>query len=95
LFRGVWGAGVPSVKGPCLADEAADGDDGVGEVEERVDDGFAALVAALEAVEAVVPGVGPLNVPALPGLDRALLPLCAISPFMPRDVSSPRVLCES
>jgi hypothetical protein len=44
------GAGVPSVLGPCLADEPTDGDDGVGEVEERVDDRFAALVAALEAV---------------------------------------------
>ena len=29
-----------------------------------------ALVAALQAVEAVVPGVCPLNMPPLPGLDR-------------------------
>jgi hypothetical protein len=30
-------AGVPSAQGPCLAYQAADGDDRVGEVEERVD----------------------------------------------------------
>jgi hypothetical protein len=64
------GPGVPSVGGPCLADWAADGDDRVSEVEERVDDLLAAFVAALQPVEGVVPGVGPLDVPALPGLDR-------------------------
>ncbi len=32
-------------------DEAADGDDGVGEVEERVDDVLAALVAALQPID--------------------------------------------
>ena len=69
------GPGVPSVEGPCLADQAADGDDRVGEVEERVDDLLAALVAALQPVEGVVPGVGPLDVPALPGLDRGLVAL--------------------
>ena len=39
-----------SVKGPCLADEAADGDDGVGEVEEGVDGVLIGLVAALQPV---------------------------------------------
>src|ERR1700749_3504753 len=46
---------VPPVEGPCLADEPADGDDGVGEVEERLDDVLVAFVAALEPVEGVVP----------------------------------------
>ena len=58
-----------------LTDEATDGDDGVGEVEEGVDDVFVALVAALQAVEGVVPGVGALDMPALPGLDRGLIAL--------------------
>jgi hypothetical protein len=40
-----------------LADEATNGGDGVGEVEEGVDDFLAALVAALQPVEGVVPGV--------------------------------------
>jgi hypothetical protein len=44
-------SGVPSVEGPCLADEATQRDDGVGEVEERVDDGLFPLVAALGPVE--------------------------------------------
>jgi hypothetical protein len=51
-----------------LADHATDGDDGVGEVEVGVDDGFAAFVAALEPVEGVVPGVGSFDLPALAGL---------------------------
>jgi hypothetical protein len=42
-----------------LADEAADGAAGVGEVEEGIDDFLAALVAALQPVEGVVPGVSP------------------------------------
>ena len=71
----VWPGGCPTGRGPCLADQATDGDDGVGEVEERVDDVLAAFVAALQPVEAVVPGVGPLDVPALPGLDRGLVAL--------------------
>src|SRR5437764_14634701 len=66
---------VPPVEGPCLADEPADCDDRVGEVEERVDDVFVTFVAALQPVEGVVPGVGPLDVPALPGLDRGLVAL--------------------
>ena len=53
-------AAVPPVEGPCLADEPTDCDDGVGEVEERVDDFLAPFVAALEPAEAVMPGVGPL-----------------------------------
>jgi len=43
------GPGVSSVFGPCLADQAADGDDGVAEGEERVDDILAPLVASLQA----------------------------------------------
>src|SRR5689334_25256297 len=50
---------VPPGEGPCRADEPADGDDGVGEVEERLDDVLVAFVAALEPVEGVVPGVCP------------------------------------
>ena len=38
---------VPVVGRPCLADQAAYGDDGVGEVKEGVDDGGPALVAAV------------------------------------------------
>src|SRR5215207_9155667 len=59
-----YGSGVPAVRDPGLADEATDGDDRVCEVEERVDYGLAAFVAALEPVEGVVPGVGALDVPA-------------------------------
>ncbi len=58
-----------------MADQATDGDDRVGEVEERIDHDLASLVAALEPVEAVVPGVRPLDVPALSGLNRRLLAL--------------------
>src|ERR1700745_1862287 len=63
---------VPPVEGPCLADEATDGDDGVGEVEEGVDDILVAFVAALEAVEVVVPGVGAVDVAPLPGVSGGL-----------------------
>src|SRR2546430_1295578 len=68
-----WPGGRPPVGDPCLPDEATDGDDGVGEVEERVDDFLAPLVAALEAVEGVMPGVRPLDVPALSRLDGGLV----------------------
>src|SRR5690348_5465465 len=68
-------AAGPPVEGPCLADEPADCDDCVGEVEERVDDVFVAFVAALQPVEGVVPGVCPLDGPALSGLDRGLFAL--------------------
>jgi hypothetical protein len=53
----------PPADGPCLADEPADRDDGVGKVEERLDDVLVALVAALQQVK----GVGPLDA-AGPGL---------------------------
>jgi hypothetical protein len=64
------GAVVPPVGGPGEPDELAEGDDGVGQVEERSDDGLAAFVAALEPVEGVVPGVDALGGPAGAGLDR-------------------------
>jgi hypothetical protein len=51
------------------ADQATDGDDRVGEVEVRGDDGFSSFVAALQPVEAVVPGVRALHMPPLSGLD--------------------------
>src|SRR3981189_3266006 len=61
------------MSGPGLSDEATQGDDGVGEVEEGVDDDRSPFVATLQPVEAVVPRVGALHMPALPGLDRCLL----------------------
>jgi hypothetical protein len=60
------------VSRPCLSDEATHGDDRVGEIEEGVDDGGPALVAAGEAVEGVLPGVGALHVPPLARLNRRL-----------------------
>src|SRR5438105_9926705 len=69
------GPGVPSVRGPCLADQATDGDDGIGEVAEGVDDFLAPLVAALQPGEGVVPGVGPLDGPAPAGLNGCFLAL--------------------
>lgn len=51
------------------------GDDGVGEVEEGIDDGGPAFVAAGEAVEGVLPGVGPFDLPPLACLDGRLLAL--------------------
>jgi hypothetical protein len=71
----VFGAGVPAVGGSGAADQATDGDDRVGEVEEGFDDGLPPFVAAGEAVEGVVPGVGSLDMPPLGGLDRCLLTL--------------------
>jgi hypothetical protein len=59
--------------GPWAADQATDGDDRVGEVEESVDDALAPFGAAGESAEGLVPGVGPLDVPAPGGLDRCLL----------------------
>lgn len=78
-----------------MADEATHGDDGVGEVEERVDDDLAAFVAALQPVEGVVPGVAAFDVPALAGLDGALSPLCAMSPVRLRLARVSRVLVSS
>ncbi|MFE4016952.1 hypothetical protein ACFXPZ_05885 [Streptomyces sp. NPDC059101] len=45
---------------PGSADQAADGDDRVGEVEEGFDDGDPPFEAACEPVEGVLPGVGAL-----------------------------------
>ena len=81
--------------GPCLADQATHGDDRVGEVEERVDDCLAALVAALEPVERVVPGICPLDMPALAGLDGCLLTLVRDLARQPPLGESVRVLPES
>ena len=64
------GAGVASVEGPSFPDQASDGDDRVGEIEEGVDVDRSPFVAALELVDAGVPWVGAVQVPALPGLDR-------------------------
>jgi hypothetical protein len=44
------GPAFPSVGDPGLPDQAADGDDRVGEVEEGVDDILVSLVAALQPV---------------------------------------------
>jgi hypothetical protein len=67
--------GAPAVEGPGFADEGTQGDVRVGEAEVGVDDVFAAFVAALQAVEDVVPGVRALDVPAAAGLDRCFLAL--------------------
>lgn len=69
--RAVAGSVVPAVGRACPADEAADG---VGEVEERVDDGGSTLVAG-KALEGVLPGVGALHMPPVACLDRCLLAL--------------------
>lgn len=39
-----WGPGVPAVGGPGLADQAAEGDDRVGQGDKRVNDADATLV---------------------------------------------------
>ena len=67
------GTGVPAVSRPCPSDQATHGDDGVGEVEECVDDGGAPFVAAGEPVEGVLPGVGAFDVRTPAGLDGRLL----------------------
>jgi hypothetical protein len=64
-------------------------------VEERVDDVLVALVAALQPVKGIVPGVGPLDVPSLSRLDGGLVALMGDFPVMPRPASSSRVFCES
>jgi hypothetical protein len=63
---------LPAVGDPGAPDEVTDGDDGVGEVDERLDDCGPSFVAAGQASEGVVPGVGPLNMPALGGLNRGV-----------------------
>src|ERR1017187_6532348 len=60
----MYGPGVPSLGGPGLADEATDGNDRVGEVEEGVDDVLVPFVAALQAVEGVAPGTRRWRFPA-------------------------------
>lgn len=81
---------------PCPSDQTADGDDGIGEVEEGVDDCGTALVAAGKPVEGVLPGVRALDMSALTGLwTGALSPLCAMPTCRLREVSSVRVLSES
>lgn len=68
---------VPAVGGPCPSDQAAHGDDRVGEVEEGIDDVDLALVAPGNAVKGVLPGVGAFDIPTLARLDRCLLaPVC-------------------
>src|SRR5260370_15712415 len=73
-------AGGPPAGCPRLPHECTAGDDRVGEVEVRVDDGLVPLVAALQPAEAVVPGAGPLDVPPLPGPDRGLIAFTGDSP---------------
>jgi hypothetical protein len=58
---------------PCLPDQAAHGDDRVGEVGESVDAGGASLEAAGEPVAGVLQGVAAFDVPPVAGLDRRLL----------------------
>lgn len=63
-------AGVPSVGGPGLADEAADDDHGVGQCDERLDHTDSFLGADGELAEAaVVPGVGSFHDPSGAGLE--------------------------
>jgi hypothetical protein len=59
----------------CPSDQTADGDDGIGEVEEGVDDVGATLAAPGESVEGVLPGVGPFHMPPSARLDGCLLTL--------------------
>ncbi len=66
------GSCIPAVGGPGTADQATDGDDRVGEVEEGFDDVDPPFVAPREPVEGVLPGVGALDMPPLSGLDRCL-----------------------
>src|SRR5260370_25177650 len=73
-------AGGPPAGCPRLPHECTAGDDRVGEVEVRVDDGLVPLVAALQPVEAVVRGAGPLDVPPLPGPDGGLIAFTGDSP---------------
>lgn len=61
--------------GPSSAEQITYGDDRVGKVKERFDDAGAALVAAGEAVEGVLPGVGALDVPPPGCLDGRFGPL--------------------
>lgn len=66
---------VPAASRPGPPDLAAHGDDGVGEIEEGVDDGDVTLVAAGETVKGVLPGVGAFDVPTPTSLKGRLRPL--------------------
>lgn len=52
---------VPARGCPCPPDQAAHGDDRVGEAEDGVDDGEAVLVAAGESAKGLLPGVRALD----------------------------------
>lgn len=65
------GALVPAAGGPGVVDKVPDGDDGVGQGDERPDHPGAHLDVDLEPVEAAgAPGVGTLDHPSLTGLQR-------------------------
>ena len=62
---------VPAVGGPGVVDEVPDGDDGVGQGDERLDHPGAHLGTDLEPTEAAgVPEVGALDHPAPTGPQR-------------------------
>jgi hypothetical protein len=86
---------VPPVGGPCLADQATDRNDRVGEVEEGVNDFLAPFVAALQAVEGVMPGIGAFDGQRWLARIGAFSPLCAIWPVILRAAVSSRVTWES
>lgn len=66
------GSVVPAVGRPGAADEAADGDGRVREVEGGINDRHPAFVAAGEPVKGIVPGVGALDRPSRPGSAKTL-----------------------
>lgn len=76
-LQGRWWPVVPSVKGPCIPDEATDGDDRVGEVKVGVDDSGAAFMATSQAIERVVPGICALDVPT-PAVNEVVRPCRAV-----------------
>lgn len=78
---------VSAVSCPGPPDQAAHGDDCVGEVEEGIDDGDATLVASDETVKGVLPGVGAFDVPTPTGLKGVFSPLDAMWPCRPRSLS--------
>ena len=82
---------VPAVGGPGVVDEVPDGDDGVGQGDERLDHSGAHLGTDLEPTEAAgVPGVGAFDHPAPTGPQG--VPLGEIRASQPSTSSSPRVL---
>lgn len=66
---------VPAASCPGSPDLAAHGADGVGEIEEGVDDGDVTLVTAGETVKGVLPGVGAFDVPTPTSPKGRLRPL--------------------